>query len=444
MPRRSRFLLSVLCAFTSLFITISVHAASVGWAWVGGVTDSTAVITARVEVPGAVSLQLIENGKASDSKSALLAAPMADGRLQRFELAGLRPDTRYAYRLLNAEGQLIDQEPRSFRTFPAADAAVSFRFALGSCAKGVDSPVFSAATQQGARFFLHTGDFHYADIDENKVDQFRRAYDQHLSAPRLRTMLANMPLIYQWDDHDYGNNDSNASSPSRSAALQNYRELVPHYPLATTSGRQIGTDQSFSVGRVRFILSDLRSQRNPDTRRMMSAEQDTWLREQLLAARKADAPLIFWVSSVPWNGAPSKADRWQGYAEHRREITDFIKANGLAGRVVILSGDAHMTAIDDGRNADFATGGGAPIRVFQAGPIANTGSYKGGPYSHGARYKNPLGQRIYQFGMVDVNDNGKQIRVTLSGRDGADGIGNQVLIAERDAEGKIELEFAAP
>ena len=62
-------------------------------------------------------------------------------------------------------------------------------------------------------------------------------------------------------------------------------------------------DQSFTVGRVRFILSDLRSERDPDARRMMSAAQDAWLRAELLAARDSGSPLIFWVSSVPWNGA---------------------------------------------------------------------------------------------------------------------------------------------
>jgi alkaline phosphatase D len=157
-------------------------------------------------------------------------------------------------------------------------------------------------------------------------------------------------------------------------------------------------------------------------------------------------PLIFWVSSVPWNGAPSKDDRWQGYPAHRAEIADFIKAHGLTGRVVILSGDAHLTAIDDGSNSDFATGGGAPIRVFQAGPIANRGSYKGGPYSHGARYQSQPTDALNQFGLVDIQDDGRQIRVNWSGRQGADGLGNQVLISERDAQGPIpiQLQFTVP
>ena len=424
----------------TLAISACAQAASVGWAWSGGVTDTGAVITARIDDAAPARLELLATHAVVPPA---LAEPMTGGTLHRFVLSGLKPDTDYAYRFLAADGTPIDAEARSIRTFPAPDKPASFRFAVASCAKGKDSPVFAAAARQGVRFFVHTGDFHYYDITENRVESFRKAYDDHLSATRLRALLATIPLIYQWDDHDFGPNDSNRMSPSREASRRNYRELVPHYPLsfATADSPSGPTDQAFSVGRVRFILSDLRSERDPTGRRMMSAAQDAWLRAQLLAARDAGSPLIFWVSSVPWSGAPGKEDRWQGYPAHRAEIADFIKANGLAGRIVILSGDAHMTAIDDGSHSDFATGGGAPTRVFQAGPIANRGSYKGGPYSHGARYQSAPDQHLHQFGLVDIHDDGKEIRVTLSGRQGADGVGDQVLLSERDATGPIQFEF---
>ncbi len=429
-------------AYLALLSTLTAitHASSVGWSWAGGITANSTIVTARIISDTPATLRIIET---DTTVTPSLTEPMASGNLQRYALTTLKPDTTYHYTFLDAAGSSIDDKPRSFRTFPEPGAPTSFRFAVASCARGTDSPVFSAATRQSARFFLHTGDFHYFDITENRVETFRAAYDTHLSQPRLDAMLAGMPLIYQWDDHDFGPNDSNRNSPSREASLLNYRQLVPHYPLTAAGDDPLGpVDQAFTVGRVRFILSDLRSQRDPASRRMMSAAQDAWLRAELLAARDTGHPLIFWMSSVPWNGAANNYnDRWQGYADHRAEIADFIKANGLAGRVVILSGDAHLTAIDDGANSDFATDGGAPIPVFQAGPIFNKGSYKGGPYNHGASYETPEGKMLTHFGLVDIHDDGTQIRVMFSGRDGSDGIGDTVLTSERDAEGPIEWSF---
>lgn len=429
--------LAALLLAATLILPAAIAEPIVGWTWVGGVTDRSAVLTTRVRMPGDVRLQI----DPPDGRivSPTLTAPMANGQLLRFELADLKPATEYRYRLLAPTGEPLDGTARSLRTFPEAGQPASFRFAFGACAKYPDSPVFAAAARQGADFFLHTGDFHYSDISENLVEVFRSAYDVHLSAGNLRAMLERMPLIYQWDDHDFGPNDSNQSSPSREASRRNYRELVPHYPLADPGKGP--TDQAFTVGRVRFILSDLRSERDPKKRRMMNAAQDRWLKNELLSAR-GKYPLIFWVSSVPWNGPASRDDRWQGYAEHRAEIANFIKENRIPG-VSILAGDAHMTAIDDGTNGDFADGGGAPLRIFQAAPISNRGSYKGGPYSHGARAEGakPV---LQQFGLVDVKDDGREIRVTWSGRDGSDGIGDRVLTGAKWGTGPIELSFQVP
>jgi len=395
----------VAALFASL---VSTQASPFGSAWSGGVTPDGAVGTAKIAISTPAGIRL---GKSPVTIPPVLFAPLENGMLHRFAPTELKPDTVYSYRFVDAAGAPLDGEPRAFRTFPTRCSPASFRFAVSSCARGENSPAFAAITHQAPRIMVHTGDFHYANIGENRVERFRKAYNFHLSAPNLRSMHAAIPLIYQWDDHDFGPNDGNKNSRSSEASLRNYRELVPHYPLTVATDAGVPTDQAFTMGRVSFILSDLRSRRDPAASRIMSPAQDGWLRRQLLAARDAGSPLIFWVSSVPWNGPAAKADRWQGYADHREEIANFIKENGLAGKVVILVGDAHMTAIDDGSHSDFATGKGAPIRVLQAGPLANVGSYKGGPYSHGARYLTK-GKKDYlnQFGIVDVQDDGKRIR----------------------------------
>lgn len=422
----------------------------VSWAWVGGLAEDRAVVSVQVKDAKPVRIRLVSQQRdgittlpTSKIFTPAASLPLGSRRVLRFELAGLNPATTYSYVLESDSSVALDSTERTLTTFPVPGTPASFRFALGACASDTNSPAFAAIARQQARFMVHTGDFHYFNIDKNKVELFRAAYDKHLSAPRLSAMLTSVPLIYQWDDHDYGKNDSNRTSNSRQASLQNYQEFIPHFPLNVvdedTPKAGAPTDQAFTIGRVRFILSDLRSRRDVGTRRMMSAAQDAWLRAQLLDA-KGKYPLIFWVSSVPWNGEPNEADRWQGFPAHRTEIADFIKANGITG-VCVLAGDAHMVGIDDGSNSDFATGGGAPLRVFQAGPIANRGSYKAGPYSLGGNADSPPDGRLYHFGLVDVQDDGRAITVHWSGRDGSDGIGDKVLKAQRWGTGPIELTF---
>ena len=91
-------------------------------------------------------------------------------------------------------------------------------------------------------------------------------------------------------------------------------------------------------------------------------------------------------------------DNWGWYPEERTDIANFIKNNDIP--VCIVSGDAHMSAIDDGTNSDYATGGGAPIPILHAGPLDRKPSIKGGPYSNGVS-----GVRG-QYGIMEIIDNG--------------------------------------
>ena len=264
----------------------------------------------------------------------------------------------------------------------------SYDVALGACAMtGSEHPVFDAVREAEPLFFLHLGDLHYENIAANGPALFREAFGRVLRSRRQAELYRSTPIAYVWDDHDFGPNDADRTSPGREAARRVYRELVPHYPLPAGPG-DAPIYQAFSVGRVRFILTDLRSERDPKghgtmaERSMLGAEQKDWFKRELLAARDR-YPVIAWVSTVPWIGAEADgSDHWGGYAAERREIADFLKANEITN-VVILAGDAHMVALDDGTNSDYATGGGAPVPVVHSAPLDRQGSVKGGPYTLG-------------------------------------------------------------
>ena len=320
----------------------------------------------------------------------------------------LEPDRRYYY-AVEAGGELDTLRIGQFRTPP--EGPFSFTIGAGGCAiTGSDRPVFDVIRRQNPLFFLHVGDMHYEDVVSTEPEAYREAWREVLRSRSQAALYRSTPIAYTWDDHDFGPNNSDRYAPGQEAARRAYREMIPHYPLAAGT-QNAPIHQAFSVGRVRFILTDLRSSReqarawdpNPS---MMGERQKDWFKQQLLAA-KARGELIAWVSAVPWISRPNpESDTWGGFAEERREIADFLKEHEISN-IVILAGDAHMVAMDDGSNSDYATGGGAPIPVLQSAPLDQAGSRKGGPYSEGAI----PGPTVFpphdgQFTLMHVDDDG--------------------------------------
>jgi alkaline phosphatase D len=387
-------------------------APQVRWTWVGGVTARSAVIKARVS-PGSgrvtVALPVAEGSQAQPERRD--GSPDPSG-IVSFELDGLSPARRYEYRVEAAGSAAVIG---SFRTF--GEGPWSFRLAFSACAEtGSASPVFDAIREARPDLFIHTGDIHYEDITRNEPDRFRAAFDAVMRSPAQSRLYRSVPIAYTWDDHDFGGNGSDASSAAGPAALAVYRQFVPHYPLERSGST--GISQAFSLGRARVVMTDSRSQRGPSRgasqgRTMLGGAQLRWLKDQL--SRAADAPLVIWVNTVPWIASPgSGSDNWGSYSREREEIANHIDALGLTGRLLMLSGDAHMVAIDDGTHSNYATGTGRRQRgfvVMHAAPLDRRTSEKGGPYSHG------VSKQRGQFGLVDVTDDGATLAVALSGRD---------------------------
>jgi alkaline phosphatase D len=395
-------------------VTTAQQAPQVRWAWVGGVTARSAIIKARVSPgTGRVTLALAAAGRAEAPQERHDGSP-DPSRIVSFELGGLSPARHYEYRVETAGSAAVIG---SFRTF--GEGPWSFRLAFSACAEtGSVSPVFDAIREARPHLFIHTGDFHYEDITRNEPDRFRAAFDAVMGSPTQNRLYRRVPIAYTWDDHDFGGNGSDASSAAGPAALAVYRQFVPHYPLEGDGRR--GIHQAFTIGRVRVVMTDSRSQRGPSRgasqgRTMLGHAQLKWLKDQL--SRAADAPLVIWVNTVPWIASTgSGSDNWGSYAVERAELATHIERLGLTGRLLMLSGDAHMVAIDDGTHSNYATGTGRRQRgfvVMHAAPLDRRTSEKGGPYSHG------MSRERGQFGLVDVTDDGQTLRVELSGRDRA-------------------------
>ena len=377
----------------------------VTWLWSGGVTETAASLVARIEDAD----RTVAIVTAPDGVSVEYGGQVTQD-LWRFDLDGLVPGTEYTY-YFEVDGTAQPDRNGAFRTF--SPDATSFTVAVGSCSRlGSNGLVYETIRDLGPDLFLVPGDFFYADYMES-AEQFAAAFDTTLTQPAQAALVAAVPIAYVWDDHDYGGNDSDSTAPIRQIARNAYSAHVPHYPL-TGSG---SINQTLAIGRVQFVLLDNRSERDPKDvpdgpdKTMLGSTQLAWLEEALLRADQ-DYQLTVIVSSVPWiAAAEAGADHWGGYANERRTIADFIADHNLAN-VLMVAGDAHMVAIDDGTNTDYSATGNASFPLLHAAALDRPGSAKGGPYSEGAF---PGGG---QFGLIEVQDNGgAEITIRLSGLD---------------------------
>lgn len=377
--------------------------------WCGNVTPTSASVVARLVTP-AQKVRLQVSASASLAPAVFSAAATTSataGNTLTLNVAGLQPDTDYFYGIEVAGVLRTESVSRGrFHTFPLGRG--SFRIAFGSCAdlNAPDQRAFDAILAEKPLLFIHTGDLHYNDTDSTAIDDYRANYDSVLNQPNQSALFRGVPIAYMWDDHDYCGNNSDSLSIGQDAARAAYKERVPHYPIASTAGGTMA--QSFTIGRVRVIMTDLRSAADPVTKKdnasktHLGTAQKNWFKQELISARDAGFPLILWVCSNPWIGELQPTvdlDNWSSYQTERAEIANFMRDNRITN-VALLSGDMHALAYDDGSHSDYATGGGAPLTVLQAAALAQTGSIKGGPYS-GTPI--PGGG---QYGILEVYDTG--------------------------------------
>ena len=376
---------------------------------VGATTPSAAKVTARVSGAGSARLKVSTSSDLrTDPVYSSAVAADANGMVT-LEVTGLAADARYHFGL-ELDGVLDTAEQGQFRTHPPAGVATSFQFAFGNCSNG-DNAVYDFLLARDPLFWIHNGDLHYGNVNSTDQQLYRDAYNSKLVASKLHNAVARCALVHVWDDHDFCGDNSDGSSVGRTAVQNVWRQYFPERGLPASNGD--GIYRTFDVGRVRFLVLDLRSHRTPSaapddaSKTMLGATQKQWFKDTLAAS--AANPVVFVVSSGPWNSTDASGDSWSRYGTERQELTDFIQTNVSSG-VYFLCGDMHGIAYDDGTNSP----GGLP--VAHAGAFASSSSVKGGPYSSG----DPItGNKKY--GLMDITDNGAEIVATFYAWDTSSG-----------------------
>jgi hypothetical protein len=143
---------------------------------------------------------------------------------------------------------------------------------------------------------------------------------------------------------------------------------------------------------------------------MLGVEQRDWLLDELSESSSIH-DLVIWVNPVPWvDPAKEGGDSWSGYTHERALIADHIASNGI-DNLLMVAGDAHMVAIDDGTHTNYSSSQGPAFPLLHVAALDRPGSTKGGPYTLG-----PIAGGGH-FAMVDVVPNGERLDVELSAMD---------------------------
>lgn len=373
------------------------------WALAGGVTSTSAEF--RVRGPQSNDnlrreFVLSSNTNLGIAKDQILNVPVSytdysedEHFVKKLSIDSLEPLTTYYYGITRPQVvpnsvTVVDDNIGSFKTPAPEGSRMNFTVALGSCSStGSRSRIFESILELDPLLFVNLGDFHYEDLVTLDVDKRLEAYDKVMGSSSQRSLYMGTCFSYIWDDHDWlANNDDGSNVDAGNVAKQGYSLGIPHYslgPIQTQTSTDEGTAakyQSFTIGTVRFIILDLRSESRKSTDsyagKVYSDEQKLWLFSELSQAENYDYVVL--ASSRPWT-SPDKigSDGWGGFVSDRDELSSFIASTVGAGpkNLFVISGDNHMIAFDDGSSTDFSGQnefpGGFPL--LHSGPLSKYG-----------------------------------------------------------------------
>ncbi len=259
------------------------------------------------------------------------------------------------------------------------------------------------------------------------LQDYRQRYAQYKSDPDSQAMLASLPLIAVWDDHELANDswrdgaeghsqEEGSWATRRDAAIQAYFEWMPI--RGKPRGRKTRIFREFRYGSLASLLMlDTRMYgRDPQPyvgdnvsqesiaaalgdpkRRMLGSSQERWLRQRLKRASDTkwqvigqqvlvsklispdlkplvdlDKPSVIAKEQVQAivegskDNPPSVLDTWDGYPMAREDL--YADLDKYAVNPVLLSGDLHTNLAADLIPED----GHKPVAVeFMAGTVSS-------------------------------------------------------------------------
>ena len=416
----------------------------------------------------------------------------------RIDLAGLPQGESVFVRLayVDPHNDRIRSETQfgHFKTAPArhAQQAVRFHWSGDTAGQGWGinpefggMKLYEAMRRRSPDFFIHSGDTIYADgpiLPEVKAEngriwknivteevskvaetlgEFRGRHAYNLMDSNVRRFSAEVPQIWQWDDHEVTNNYSASKDLSADArytvkdvallAARGQRAFLEYAPMRYYKRKEPGrVYRKIAYGPLLdvFVL-DMRSYRGPNSANLQPVEDDAtaflgneqvdWLVSQLLASNAtwkviaADMPIGVYVA----DGKDALGnDKWEAVSNgndgpalgRELEIARLLRAIRAVRNVVWVTADVHYCAAHyyDPSRARFSDFAGfwefvaGPINAGSFGPgkldqtFGPTAVFQKGPDAQGA---SPFAGFQF-FGEINIDPQSKALSVDLINLDG--------------------------
>ncbi|MBC8443385.1 alkaline phosphatase D family protein, partial [PVC group bacterium] len=388
----------------------------------GEVTETSAILQSRLtwgdkliggDLPGCPGAACFELGTDRAHQGAIrtewLPALPEHDFIVKARVAGLKPATRYYYRLLYGVSKNDVKKGRTctFKTLPGAagEQHASFvvvtgmnysEFHFGARAyKGEDKhlgyPALASILKLKPDFFVGTGDNVYYDQPSRGAAktqaEIRAKWHEQFIQPRYVELFAHVPTYWEKDDHDHRYNDCDTTGsrePSNELGIATFREQVP---VVDPRDKDAVTYRTFRISKhLQIWLVEGRDFRSPNRmpdgpeKTLWGKEQIAWLKRTLLAS---DATFKILISPTPMIGPDrsSKRDNHanpQGFMHEGRQFFKWLSDNGFLDKHLYFAcGDRHWQyhSIDPSGFEEFSSGAlvdaNAIVGTFPGNPKSN-------------------------------------------------------------------------
>ncbi|BAP45419.1 twin-arginine translocation pathway signal [Pseudomonas sp. StFLB209] len=462
----------------------------------GDISGDRAVVWSRCDRPARLIVEWDTRSMFSNPRR--LVSALADARSDftaRVDLSELPADQAIFYRVQFEDAQsgvLSEPEFGHLRSTPQQRRNLRFVWSGDTVGQGFGiNPdiggmrIYEAMRLRLPDFFIHSGDTIYADgpvpaqlsteggriwrniTTEAKskvaetLDEYRGNYRYNLIDENLRRFNAQVPQIWQWDDHEVTNNWSPGKQLDDRYKVKDIKLLAARGRQAFLEYAPMRLQQADNGGRVYrkigyspmldvFVL-DMRSYRDANDANLsekpgsgtafLGREQLDWLKRELKASKAqwkiiaADMPIGL---GVPDGEVSPGVPRWEAIANGQdgapagreleiAELLGFLKAQQVRD-CVWLTADVHYCAAHHYQPERAVFQDFDPFWEFVAGPL-NAGSFGPNPLdkTFGPElvfHKAPPAQNTspfagFQFfGEVNIDGQSAALTVTLRDLDG--------------------------